>query len=71
MTGDCHVRFCESLGLQRPGPLTKTLSRAQKLAKALKACKRDKNKAKRAACVRTAHKRYGPAKRAAKKKKKK
>jgi hypothetical protein len=23
MTGDCHVRFCESLGLQRPGPLTK------------------------------------------------
>jgi hypothetical protein len=22
MTGDCHVRFCESLGLQRPGPLT-------------------------------------------------
>jgi hypothetical protein len=22
MTRDCHVRFCESLGLQRPGPLT-------------------------------------------------
>ncbi len=23
MNGDVHVRFCESLGLQRPGPLTK------------------------------------------------
>jgi hypothetical protein len=23
MSGDVHVRFCESLGLQRPGPLTK------------------------------------------------
>jgi len=22
MSGDVHVRFCESLGLQRPGPLT-------------------------------------------------
>ena len=22
MTGDCHVRFCESLGLKCPGPLT-------------------------------------------------
>ena len=22
MTGDCHVRFCESPGLQCPGPLT-------------------------------------------------
>jgi hypothetical protein len=21
MTGDCHVRFCESRGLQRPRPL--------------------------------------------------
>ncbi len=21
MSGDAHVRFCESLGLQRPGPL--------------------------------------------------
>jgi len=22
MSGDVHVRFCESLGLKRPGPLT-------------------------------------------------
>ena len=22
MTGDCHVRFCESLGVRFPGPLT-------------------------------------------------
>jgi len=28
MTGDCHVRFCESLGLQRPGPLTKEKKRS-------------------------------------------
>jgi hypothetical protein len=27
MTGDCHVRFCESLGLQCPGPLTKSKSK--------------------------------------------
>ncbi len=24
MTGDCHVRFYESQGLQRPWPLTKS-----------------------------------------------
>jgi hypothetical protein len=37
MTGDCHVRFCESLGLQRPGPLTKSKTkRAQCVAKAKK-----------------------------------
>jgi hypothetical protein len=34
MTGDCHVRFCESLGLQRPGPLTKAAKKAKKKAKA-------------------------------------
>ena len=27
MTGDCHVRFCESLGLQCPGPLTEKAAR--------------------------------------------
>ena len=30
MTGDCHVRFCESLGLQRPGPLTHKATRVTK-----------------------------------------
>jgi len=28
MSGDVHVRFCESLGLQRPGPLTHGKKRA-------------------------------------------
>ena len=28
MSGDVHVRFCESLGLQRPGPLTAKKQRA-------------------------------------------
>jgi hypothetical protein len=41
---------------------TKALTRAQKLAKALKACKKDKSKSKRAKCESQAHKRYGPAK---------
>jgi hypothetical protein len=41
---------------------TKALTRAQKLKAALKACHRDKNKAKREACERTAHKRFGPIK---------
>ena len=41
---------------------TALLTRAQKLAKALKACKQDKQKAKRASCVRAAHARYGPPK---------
>jgi hypothetical protein len=45
----------------------KTLTRAQKLKAALKACKRDKNKAKRESCERTAHKRYGPVKKTKKK----
>jgi hypothetical protein len=34
-------------------------TRAQKLARALKACKKDKNKHKRATCEKTAHKSYG------------
>jgi hypothetical protein len=38
----------------------KPLTRAQKLAAALKACKKDKKKTKREACEKTAHKKYGP-----------
>ena len=37
----------------------KPLTRAQKLAKALKACKKDKNKKKRVACEKQARKKYG------------
>jgi hypothetical protein len=40
----------------------KALTRAQKLAKALKVCKKDKKKSKRAKCVKQARKKYGPVK---------
>ena len=40
----------------------KALTRAQKLAKALKACHKMKSKSKRAACQKQAKKRYGPLK---------
>ena len=49
----------------------KTLTRAQKLSKALKACKQDKNKTKRAKCEKTARKKYGPLKKKSKGKSKK
>ncbi len=58
MTGDCHVRFCESLGLQRPGPLTKALTRSQKLKAALKACHKKPKGAKRSGCEKAARKKY-------------
>jgi hypothetical protein len=45
----------------------KTLTRSQKLAKALKVCHKDKKRAKRAKCVRQARKRYGPVEKAKKK----
>ncbi len=31
MSREAHVRFCESLGLQRPGPLTKTTKHKKKV----------------------------------------
>jgi hypothetical protein len=46
---------------------TKALTRTQKLKAALKACKRDKNKAKKAKCQTAARKKYGPVKAAKKK----
>jgi hypothetical protein len=46
----------------------KPLTRAQKLAKALKQCKKDKNKKKRTSCEKEAKKKYGPVKKSAKKK---
>ncbi len=44
------------------GVLSSKTTRAQLLARALKACKKDKKKAKRAACEKAARKRYGPKK---------
>ena len=41
---------------------TRTLTRAQKRARALKACTHDKSKTKRAKCEQAARKKYGPAK---------
>ena len=51
-------------------PKTKTLTRAQKLALALKACHKQHNHAKRKACERQARRKYGPVKKAKKAKKK-
>jgi hypothetical protein len=46
---------------------TRTLTDAQRLNKALKACGQDEKQSRRTACVRQAHKRYGPANKKAKK----
>ena len=45
-----------------PPPKTAAQIRAERLAKALKACKRKRNKQKRVACERGAHKKYAGAK---------
>jgi hypothetical protein len=42
-----------------PASAVKLLTRAQKLAKALKACKKDKSKSKRTKCEKEARKKYG------------
>jgi hypothetical protein len=62
-------------GLGNPGAaagvvVKKALTRAQKLAAALKVCQKDRSKSKRAKCQKAAHKRFGPIKRAKKKAKK-
>jgi hypothetical protein len=43
-----------------PASAVKPVTRAQKLAKALKACKKDKGKSKRAKCEKEARKKYAP-----------
>jgi DNA-binding beta-propeller fold protein YncE len=48
-------------------PTPKPLTRAQKLAKALKSCRKYKSKHKRVACEKLAKKKYGPIKASAKK----
>jgi hypothetical protein len=47
-----------------PSPLTKTAAqlRAEKLKKALKACRKKRARSRRVACERKAHRRYGPVK---------
>jgi hypothetical protein len=45
-------------------PKTAAQLRAEKLAKALKLCRQDKSRKKRASCEKTARKRYGPVKKA-------
>ncbi len=42
MNGDVHVRFCESLGLQRPGPLTKKATHKKAVKRKAKHPKRKK-----------------------------
>lgn len=49
----------------------KSLGKKEELARALKACRKDKSKAKRAKCEKTARKKYGPSKSKAKSKSKK
>jgi hypothetical protein len=49
-------------------PAVRKLTRAQELAKALRACKQDKAKAKRQQCEKQARKKYGPVKKHASKK---
>jgi PKD repeat protein len=52
-----------------PKPKSKPLTNAQKLAKALKACKKYKSKGKRVSCKKAALKKYRPVKKKKKKKK--
>jgi hypothetical protein len=51
-----------------PKTTKKALTRAQKLAKALKVCKKEKRKARRQRCEKQARKQYGPLKKQAQKK---
>jgi hypothetical protein len=53
----------EAAGGNHGGTITaRSLTRKQKLARALKACRRETSNAKRAKCAKQARKRYGPAK---------
>ncbi len=68
--GQDGTKINESTKISVTGcPKVKALTRAQKLAKALKTCKKDKKKSKRVACEKAARKKYGAVKKAKKKKK--
>jgi hypothetical protein len=60
MTSQSGIVITQQTKIKVTGcPKRLALTRAQKLAKALKACRRQHNKRKRAACVRQARKKYG------------
>jgi hypothetical protein len=65
LIGTPGIVFPVDTGTTTGSAASKSLTRAQKLARALKACKREK-KSKRATCEKQAHKRYGAAKKAKK-----
>ncbi len=66
--GQNGAKFNQSTPVSVTGcPKVKVLTRAQKLALALKACHKQHNHAKRKACERQARKKYGPVKKAKKK----
>jgi hypothetical protein len=68
LTAQNGVVVTQSTKIQVTGCATvKALTRAQKLTRALKACRKDRNRVKRAACVKAAHKRYGQLKKSKKK----
>ncbi len=65
--GQNGITFTQNTKVTVTGcPKTKTLTRAQKLAIALKACHKKHNHAKRKTCERQARKKYGPLKKAKK-----
>jgi len=49
MSGDVHVRFCESLGLKCPGPLTHNRAKRMKCEKAARKTYAKKATAKKSA----------------------
>jgi hypothetical protein len=71
LPGSGNAGTHQVLGEKKTTPKPKKLTRKQKLAKALKACKKIKKKSKRQACVRQAHKKYDPPKKSKSKKVKK
>ena len=71
LTGQNGAKATQTTVLAVTGcPKAKVLTRAQKFAAAMKVCRRHKQKAKRSKCERQARKKYGPLKKAKKKKKK-
>jgi DNA-binding beta-propeller fold protein YncE len=66
-SGSGNIAQQQVLPAKESKPPPKPLTRAQKLAKALKACKKDKKKKTRLACEKQARGKYGPIKSKAKK----
>jgi len=60
VTGSGNVLSFQQVKPASTPPKPKVETRAQKLAKALKACRKDKKKSKRLACEKQAKKKYGP-----------